>query len=98
MRNQLIEQPDLLSKIEWRDEACFKLSGYVNRHNSVCWAEENTHVIMTTQLYHPGVTVWGGISCDGVMGSVLFDGTVDRSCGNTTVNTTRLHGIVLSTG
>ena len=70
MCNQLTEQPDLLSKIVWTDEACFKLSGNVNQHNSVCWADENPHVIRTTQ---PGVTVWGGISCDGFVGPVCFD-------------------------
>ncbi|GFY67824.1 DUF4817 domain-containing protein [Trichonephila inaurata madagascariensis] len=35
MRNLLTEQPDQLLKIAWIDEACFKLSGHVNRHNSV---------------------------------------------------------------
>lgn len=77
MHNQLIVQPDLLSKIVWTDEACFKLSGHVNRHNCVYWADENPHVIMTSQLNQPGVTVWGGISCDGVIGPVFIDGTVD---------------------
>ena len=73
MCNQLTEQPDLLSKIVWTDEACFKLSGHVNRHNCVYWADENPHVIMTTQLNQPGITVWGGICCDGVVGSICFD-------------------------
>ena len=77
MCNQLTEQPDLLSKIVWTNEACFKLSGRVNRHNSVYWADENPHVIMTTQLIQPGVTVWGGISCDGVVGPVCFDEPVN---------------------
>ncbi|GFV94930.1 putative mariner [Trichonephila clavipes] len=70
MRNQLTEQPDLLSKIEWRDEACFKLSGHANRHNY--WVEENPHVIMTTQLNHPGITQCG--VAYPVM--VLWDGVV----------------------
>ena len=32
---------------------------------------------MTTQLNQPGVTVWGGISCDGVAGPVSFDEPVN---------------------
>ncbi|GFR33704.1 putative mariner [Trichonephila clavata] len=36
-----------------------------------------THVIMTTQLNQSDITVWGGISCDGVMSPVFFDGTID---------------------
>ena len=59
------------------DEACFKLSGYVNRHNSVYWADESPQVIMTKQLNQPGVTVWGGISCDGVVSPVCYDEPVN---------------------
>ncbi|GFQ82936.1 putative mariner [Trichonephila clavata] len=73
MCNQLTEQPDLLSKFMWT----FKLSGHVDKHNSVHWAVENLHVIMTTQLYQPGIIAWGGTSCNGVVGPIFFDGTVD---------------------
>lgn len=58
MCNQLIEQPDQLSKTVWTDETCFKLSGPVNRHNSVYWANENPHVIVTMPLNQPSMTVW----------------------------------------
>ncbi|GFQ71837.1 hypothetical protein TNCT_642151 [Trichonephila clavata] len=50
MHNQLAEQTDLLAKTVWTDEACFKLSSYVIRHNSVYWADENPRVIMTTRI------------------------------------------------
>jgi len=33
MRNQISDERDLLDKIIWSDEACFKLSGHVNRRN-----------------------------------------------------------------
>ena len=40
-RDQIaMEQPDLLDKIIWSDEACFKLSDHVN---CVYWADENPH-------------------------------------------------------
>ena len=35
MHNQISDERDLLDKIIWPDEACFKLSGHVNRHNCV---------------------------------------------------------------
>ena len=72
-----MEQPDLLDIIIWSDEACFKLSGHVNRHNCVYWADENPHFTIVSQLNKPGVTVWDTLSSEGVVGPVFFDGTVD---------------------
>jgi hypothetical protein len=62
------------------------LSGYVNRHNCVYWADENPHLTIQSQLNQPGVTVWGALSSEGVLGSVFFDGTVD---GNNFLNMLR---------
>lgn len=67
---------DILDKIVWSDEATFKLSGSVNRHNCVYWADENPHKVVEKQLNQPGVTVWGSISSCGVVGPVFFDRTV----------------------
>jgi len=61
MRNQISDERDLLDKIIWSDEACFKLSGHVNMHNCVCWADENSHLTVRSQLNQPGVTVWGAL-------------------------------------
>jgi hypothetical protein len=78
VRDQIaMEQPDLLDNIIWSDEACFKLSGHVNRHNCMYWADENPHFTIMSQLNQPGVTVWGALSSEGVVGPVFFDGTVD---------------------
>ena len=41
MRGQFVGEVETLDKIIWSDEACFKLSGHVNRHNYVYWADEN---------------------------------------------------------
>ena len=70
------EQPDLLDKIIWSDEACFKLSGHVNRHNYMYWANKNPHLIIESQLNQNGVTTWGTLSSKGVIGPVMNDGTV----------------------
>lgn len=78
VRDQITkEQPDFLDKIIWSNEACFKLSGHVNRHNCVYWDDENPHFTIMSQLNQPGVTVWGALSSEGVVGPVFFDGTVD---------------------
>ena len=51
MHDQFVrEQVETLDKIIWSDEACFKLSGQVNRHNCVYWANENPNITIETQL------------------------------------------------
>ena len=71
------DDPDIINKIVWTDEASFKLNGHVNRHNCVYWADENPHKVIEKQNKIPGVTVWGGISSDGIIGPIFFDGTVN---------------------
>ena len=73
----LNEDPEILNKIIWSDEATFKLSGHINRHNCVYWSHENPHLVLEKQNKQPGVTVWGAISTRGVIGPVFFDGTVN---------------------
>ena len=80
MRNQISDERDRLDKIIWSDEACFKFSGHVNRHNCVYWADENPHLTIRSHLNQPGVTVLGALSSEGVLGPVFFDGTV--ACNN----------------
>ena len=67
MRNQISNEGDILDKIIWSDEACFKLSGQENRHNCFYWADENPHLTIRSQLNQPGVTVWGALSCESVL-------------------------------
>ena len=47
---------NLHNKIWWSDEACFKLNGYINRHNCTYWSQENPHVILEKDV--PEITVW----------------------------------------
>jgi hypothetical protein len=76
MLNELVKDPDLFHKIIWADEANFKLSGHVNRHNCSYWCTENPNITMETQVNQLGVSVWGGISSFGVFGPYFFEGTV----------------------
>ena len=77
MLNEMrVHDEELFSKIIWSDEATFKLTGHVNRHNCTYWYTENHRIVFEKQLNQPGVTVWGGISCHGVIGPWFFDGTV----------------------
>jgi hypothetical protein len=65
----------IIDKIMWFDEAHFKFSGAVNWHNCVYYSKENPNV-MVGQLNQPGVTVWAGLSCKGVLGPIFFHTTV----------------------
>jgi hypothetical protein len=86
MRSQISGERDLLDKIIWSDEACFKWSGHVNRHNCVYWADENPHLTIRFQLNQSGVTEWGALSSEVVLGPVFFDVTLD---GNNYLNMLR---------
>ena len=56
------DQPDLLDKIMWSNEACFKLSAHVNRHGCVYWADKNPHLANKSKLNQYGATTWGALS------------------------------------
>jgi hypothetical protein len=62
----------ITDKIMWSDKAHFKFSGAVNRHNCVCYSTKNPHVTIDGQLNQPGITVWAGPSCKGVLGPIYF--------------------------
>lgn len=72
MLNEIEENPTSLDSTVWTNEASFKLSAHVNRHNCVYWYSENMHLALEQQLNQPGVTVWGGISSSGVLETVFF--------------------------
>ena len=86
IRNQISDEQDLLDKIIWSDKTCFKFSGHVNRHNCVYWADENPHLTIRFQLNQSGVTEWGALSSEVVLGPVFFDVTLD---GNNYLNMLR---------
>ncbi len=70
------EDPSLLNRILWTDEAVFQTNGRVNRHNCVYWSDVNPHLIIEQELNVPRVTVWGGIWSNGVVGPYFFDNNV----------------------
>lgn len=70
--------PDFPGKILWSDEACFKVNGHVNRHNSIYWSANNPHRLMPVAQQGPGVMVWCGILDNTIIGPYFFDkGTVN---------------------
>ena len=68
--NEINENPEILDRILWTDEASFKLSGHVNRHNCVYWNTTNQHVVIERQLNQPGLTVWEGLHGQDAYGGI----------------------------
>jgi transposase len=70
------DNPNLLDRILWTDEAIFQTNGRVNRHNCVYWSDTNPHFIIEQELNVPRVVVWGGIWSNGIVGPFFFEGNV----------------------
>lgn len=78
MLGLLEEQPHIMSKILWTDEATFNSAGGVNLHNMHYWAEENPHWIEEVQLQGRwSLNVWCGIVDGKIVGPYFFDRTLN---------------------
>ena len=55
------------------DEATFRLSGMVNRHNVRIWGTENPRVVIEDVRDSPKVNVFCAISSEKVYGPFLFE-------------------------
>lgn len=49
------EDQEFQRRFIWSDEATFKLSGPINRHNCTHWARENPHIMEENRVNLPGV-------------------------------------------
>ncbi|CAF5022496.1 unnamed protein product [Rotaria sp. Silwood1] len=70
--NSTQEDPTLLYRILWTDEATFQRNGRVNRHNCVYWSDTNPHFIIEQELNVPQAIVWGGIWSNCVVGPLFL--------------------------
>lgn len=66
--------PDLLSKIIFSDEATFHLSGKVNRHNVRIWGTQNPHATLEFERNSPKVNVFCAVTERAVYGPFFFEG------------------------
>ncbi|CAF3465187.1 unnamed protein product [Rotaria socialis] len=70
------DDPTLLDRILWTEEASFQTNGRVNKHNCVYWSDTNPHFIIEQELNVLRLIVWGGIWSYGVVGPFFFDDNV----------------------
>jgi len=65
------EDPTLIEKIIWTDEAKFTLSGAVNSHITIYWSRTNPHRTRETRrVDQRGVMVWVGMHANGIDGTL----------------------------
>lgn len=71
------EEPQVINRIMWSDEAEFRMNGHLNKHNCCYWGYNNPKVQIPVLNDRRGVHVWCGISSNGLVGPYFFDGTVN---------------------
>ena len=66
-----------MRKIIWSDKPKFVMHGSINTHNCIYYDTVNPCITVETQLKQPGVTIWGAISTESLIGPYFFNGTVN---------------------
>lgn len=73
MMDRIEEQPDLIDKILFSDEATFHMNGVVNRHNCRYWSNENPHWMEQDHTQYPQkLNVWAGIIGSRIIGPFII--------------------------
>ncbi len=76
---RVADEPDVIDRILWSDEAIFSLSETVNRHNCVYWEAKNSgHLQECDNLGSEKLMVWCGVWSNGRVGPFFFDGSVNE--------------------
>ena len=71
--DRLTEDADFGKKINFSDEAPFKLGGYVNKQNCRIWGTKVPHAYIEKPTHPKRVTVWSGFWLRGLIGPFLFE-------------------------
>lgn len=69
------DDPHLLSKIIFSDEATFHVNGKVNRHNVRIWGSQNPHAVLQVERDSPKVNVFCAVTEQTVYGPFFFEGS-----------------------
>lgn len=74
--NEILElhqsNSSFLKNLIMSDEATFYVDGTVNRHNCRIWGNEKPDMILNKNQNAPKITIWGGMSKDGLIGPYFF--------------------------
>ena len=72
MLSHIEDDKDYLIKVLFTEDACFHVSGKVNRHNVRIWGSENPHMVIEHIRNTPKVNVWYRLPHDRLMGPFFF--------------------------
>ena len=67
------DDPHLLSKIIFSNEATFHVNGKVNRHNVRIWGSQNPHAVLQVERDSPKVNVFCAVTERTVYGPFFFE-------------------------
>ena len=70
---KMLKDDGVINTVLTTDEACFHLSGYVNKQNYHYWAPENPQELNQHPLHSERLTVWCGITSFAVLGPYFFE-------------------------
>lgn len=74
---QMIDDKSIdITKIIFTDEAHFWLDGYVNRQNYRIWGTEKPELLRTKPLHPKKLTVWCGLSAQGIIGPFFIETSI----------------------
>ena len=90
---KLAEDPLIYRKIVFREEAHFRLNGYVNKQNCRFWGEDHAEALQKLLMHSEKVTVWCGLWVSGIIGPHFFKDAANR---NVTVNGVRYGEIIFN--
>lgn len=76
--DKINENPNILHKICFTDEATFTVHGEVNSQNCRYWAQENMHLYNATRTQSPQkVNTWAGIIAGHIIGPFFIEGNLN---------------------
>lgn len=78
MTGMINNNNEILKNTCFSDECTFYLNGFVNRHNSRYWSNENPHIFTEGHTQYPEkLNVWAGILGDQVIGPLFIQGNLN---------------------
>lgn len=73
INRRIRQEPDVLRRIFWTDEAKFTRAGITNHRNDHLWMTENPHAIRPGQFQHEfSINVWAGLLNDQLIGPIVL--------------------------
>lgn len=73
INRKIRQEPDVLNRILWTDEAKFTRAGITNHRNEHLWMAENPHAIRPGQFQHEfSINVWAGLLNDQLIGPIVL--------------------------